>query len=343
MDAAPCGILCAICRLYLNGRCKNCAADRAAKECCPVAECAAGRGVVYCPRDCPDYPCSLLYGEFAFRRTWLETAPGAGERQNRAVPEVGLQFYCLGTFRVSLAGEELGSQSWGSGKGPTRKIKAMLAFLLHRGGRGARQETLIELLWPRQTDPKRAGISFHQALHHLRRALEPELAAREQSSYVRRRGEHYIFEPLKPCWVDAWAFAGHIRRARALEQSGEPADAAEQWRLAIDLYGGDYMAGIDTCYTEHDLYQWCAPERQELQAQYLEGLMALARQSLARHEHERLLGYARKALRVDPALEQAHRIIIQSLEACGRGAAAAHRRHHLQGLLARDDSGLPSG
>jgi DNA-binding SARP family transcriptional activator len=228
-----------------------------------------------------------------------------------------LRILCLGEFRVFRGDVEIKDSDWGSGKGPTKKIKALLAFLLCRRTRGARKETLIDLLWPQQTDRKRANSSFHQALFCLRRALEPDLESGTASSYIKHCDECYRFAPQKPYWIDADAFIQYTDRAQALEQSGDPISAIDCWARATDLYGGNFMAGIDSKYTCPNDYDWCVPVCYHYEQLYLTATMTLAQRHRALGHHTLAMARAREALRVEPALEAAHRLLIQCLMETG--------------------------
>ena len=335
VNIGPCGISCAICRFCIRGLCQCRETEGAspfkwaARHRCPTVQCAATRHVTFCARDCSDFPCPLLERIMPYRwaRLAAESATNAlgspGPTPEDPDPlepsqdtEV-LRICCLGEFRVFRGDLELEDSDWGNGKGPTKKIKAMLAFLLSCRTRGARKETLIDLLWPEQTDPNRANGSFHQALFCLRRALEPDLEPGIESSYIRCRSGRYRFAPRKPFWIDADAFIQYTDRAQALEQSGDPIFAADYWSRATDLYGGKFMAGIDDQYTCSHYYDWCAPVTYHYEQLFLTAVMALARHHRGLGHHTLAITRAREALRVDPALETAHRLLIQCLMETG--------------------------
>ena len=331
----PCGISCAICRFRIHGQCR-CRQEEgssppiwAARHQCPVAQCAATRQISFCARDCTDFPCSLLERTIPYRWAGLAaetTSAEVGSSYLAPVPpgphsttqdNETLRILCLGDFRVFRGDVELKDSDWGNGKGPTNKIKAMLAFLLCRRTRGVRKEALIDLLWPQQTDARRANSSFHLALFCLRRALEPELEPGAESSYIKHRGERYRFAPEKPYWIDADAFIQCSDRAQALEQGGDPISAVDWWTRAVDLYGGRFMAGIDSRYTCSDYHDWCAPVCYHYEQLFLTAAMALARRYRAMGHHTLAIKRARDALRVEPALESAHRLLIQCLMETG--------------------------
>ncbi len=365
MKICPCGISCTICRFYIHGQCQSQyrigkdsgPLDEAARSPCPVMQCASVHNIAFCARDCLDFPCLLLERTIPYRWSQLaalssnESIPDQRPSGSLKMPTAHwgagqasdmLRVFCLGQFRVFRGSVELQDHHWGNGKGPTRKIKALFAFLLCRKDQGARKETLTDLLWSRQTNPKRASSSFHQALFHLRRALEPDLETGPASSYIRRQGERYYFDPQKPCWIDADAFAFFANRAQALEQDGDSAAAVVYWGKAIALYGGEFMAGIDARYRRSEFHDWCAPRYYHFEQLFLAAKMALARHHLALRHHNLAIEHAREALCVEPAFESAHCLLIQCLLEAGQLDSALCQYRVCEAELALRQNRAPS-
>ncbi len=359
----PCGISCAICRFRTHGQCQCCMgegaspSDKTACSPCPIVQCVSTRNVSFCARDCLDFPCPLLERTIPYR--WSRLASSCSDRsssdrkpsnpwqnptQHENTDQDGetLRVFCLGQFRVFRGSVELHDHHWGHGKGPTQKIKALFAFLLHQGDQGVCQETLLDLLWPQQTDLKRASSCFHQALFHLRRALEPALRAGAASSYIRWQGDRYFFSPLKSCWVDADVFAAYAKRAQTLELGGDSDAAIAYWIKAISLYGGDYMAGIDLEYTQCSVHDWCATRCHQLRQLYLTASMTVARYKFDSGRYDLAAEYARQALNVEPALEPAHRLLIQCLLEIGHLDSAICQYRTCKAELARSEDRAPS-
>ena len=85
MPTGACGVNCDVCGLRISGVCSTCGAggSRAAEEKiaaqvrifgipCLILECARGKGVEYCPRDCEDFPCELFrVGPYPFSEGFL--------------------------------------------------------------------------------------------------------------------------------------------------------------------------------------------------------------------------------------------------------------------------------
>ncbi len=85
MATGACGIDCSVCGLHVNGLCSTCGGGttQAAREKldaqhtllgmgCSILECAAGRKLDFCSRDCLDFPCSLFTrGPYPFSEGFL--------------------------------------------------------------------------------------------------------------------------------------------------------------------------------------------------------------------------------------------------------------------------------
>ncbi|MBS1253838.1 MAG: hypothetical protein MAG451_02891 [Anaerolineales bacterium] len=364
MSVGPCGIVCTICRYFIRGLCSGCmrgdvcSPERALLSPCPILQCAVARTIPYCARDCEDFPCALF--EQRFPRCWYQATsrrPGVAQldewcssdlpmqgitSESQQPGREGLRIFCLGPFRVYLGSEEITDDDWGQGKGPTHKIKAMFAYLLCQKGRGARKETLIDLLWPEQVDYDQASARFHQALHYLRRALEPDLTSRAASSYIRYERGRYCFDPLKPYWIDADVFESYCRRARECSRYGDPEAAMLYWDMALDVYGGDFMADIPIDYTQNRLHDWCLPRRHRLGELYLAALLEIARYHRNIHEYGSGVRYARAALDVEPASEPAHRLAIQCLIENGQLDSAIHQYRVCEAELVQYENRTPS-
>lgn len=359
MTVGPCGITCTLCRFYARGLCEGCVRgdlcppEKAAQSSCPILRCAVARSIPYCARDCSNFPCAHF--ERQFPRCWSDVSARHPDVQvpaarNRAVTlptaesaaQNGIRIHCLGAFRVYRNGTEIQDDEWGQGKGPTLKIKALLAYLVAQGERGARKETLIDLLWPEQTDSERAGANLHLALHCLRRALEPDLRAGSGSTYIRFEGGRYRFVPQTSYWVDASVFETYCHRAETAKQRKDVETAMPLWSMALDVYGGDYMASISIEYTQDHINDWCVPRRQRLRELYLTALLEMARYHRDSGDYTLCVTYARETLDVDPAFEPAHHLAMQCLIAGGQPESAVHQYRICTADLERYENRTPS-
>ena len=250
------------------------------------------------------------------------------------------RIFCLGQFRVYRGQEEI--KEWCHGKGPAQKVKAMFAYLLAKGEEGASKWELLDLLWPHQRDMRRANNSFHAALYSLRRALEPELHCGERASYIIYQEGRCKFVPSGSCWVDADAFEEHYRQGQRLERLGQRKAALLQYKMAEELYKGDYMAGISPKYTEDCADDWCRWRRFKLKDMYLTVLLKLARYYEERGQGEECLAYTRKALAQDGCCEEAHRMMMRAFYRAGQREDLIRQYRLCQRILRRREDREPS-
>ena len=327
-EIGPCGISCTICRFKINEQCQ-CRieqgpnkSDKARRSRCPVLQCAITKDISFCARDCRDFPCPRLENTIPFRWSRADTQRLTRVFPNQIDPRTvdtdfknpTLRIFCLGEFRVFRGLVELNNYHWSCRKGPTHKIKAMLAFLLFQENRGARKETIIDILWPQQNNPYRATSSFHQALYYLRRALEPDLATGSASSYIQRQGERYYFAPQKPCWVDTHLFDFYVHRALAVKQDSNSSDAFVYWKKALDLYRGDFLSGLDIKYTCSEFYDWCTPLCAHYKQLFISAKMAVARYYKLLQQHDLAMEQTREILCVEPGSQQAQNLLASCLD-----------------------------
>ncbi len=84
-----------------------------------------------------------------------------------------------------------------------KKARLILIWFLLNPGKPGSMEQFINLFWP-DSPPDKAIGNFHAAMHSLRRTLEPNLPAGQESSFIRRRPDNfYSFEADETWWTDA--------------------------------------------------------------------------------------------------------------------------------------------
>ncbi|HEY4025884.1 MAG TPA: BTAD domain-containing putative transcriptional regulator, partial [Candidatus Dormibacteraeota bacterium] len=138
--------------------------------------------------------------------------------------------HTLGGLSVTIDGVPVEEAAW-----PTA-ARRLLELLLCLPGYQATAQQAARLLWPRHL-PRSALNSFNVALHGLRRALEPDLTAGADSSYVIRQGRVYRLR-LEQMICDVEEFTRLVRHVpRPLGE--EPAERLE---TAVVLYRGDFLA-----------------------------------------------------------------------------------------------------
>lgn len=362
-----CGIACGVCRLYSYGVCEGCCAgdlatpEQISSSTCAILRCAGAKRIPFCSRDCPEYPCLLFRNGPTGCLRYPEVEPDSFEAMDASAwtrvglrmarsnvvthlegPPAQLYVFCLGPFRVYRNGKKIAEPEWGQGKGATHKIKAFLAYLLANVPRGACKDELCDLLWPEDSNLESTDSRFFATLHYLRQALEPGLKRGEDSRFVVYRDGYYQMHPSLGFWLDAIAFEVHYRQAQRAEEQGKKDLAIRQYRLAEALYQGDYMAGIDSRYTEHCDNDWCQWRRFRLKSIYVTVLLKLAEYHEQKGDDRMSLYYARKVLLQDSCCEEAHCFIMRALHRAGRRPDLVRQYRLCERLLLRTEDRAPS-
>ncbi|MPZ11494.1 MAG: hypothetical protein GEU89_15000 [Kiloniellaceae bacterium] len=183
-----------------------------------------------------------------------------------------------------------------------RKTEALIAYLASGASRSHQRDQLATLLWS-ESSQSSALQSLRQARLMLMRNLEPH-----QLSIVNfsRREIHLDDTALE---IDAAAFV-------SLQQAGDQDSLVR----AIDLYRGDFLAGLDIESEAFD--EWLQPTRAWYRSQVeaaLQRLLALQEQV---GPHESSVRTAKRILALDPLREDMYRWLMRAFAATGHRTSA---------------------
>jgi LuxR family transcriptional regulator, maltose regulon positive regulatory protein len=134
-----------------------------------------------------------------------------------------IKIFTLGGFEVQRDGAPVRFS-----RKVQRKPLALLKTLIALGGRGVREDLVMDALWP-EASGDAARMAFTSALHRLRSLLGHEGAVQRQE------GQLSLDERL--CWVDVWAVD------RLLTPRHGAAAREDDVRKALDLYRGAFLPG----------------------------------------------------------------------------------------------------
>ncbi len=171
----------------------------------------------------------------------------------------------------------------------TQKARALFAYLVMHAGQTLSREQMATLLWGNSPEA-RARHSLRQALHTLRRALDPYLVIEPGS---------VAFDAESDYWLDVETFSN-------LASQG----SVKNLTAAIELYQGELLAGLvvrDSLTFE----EWLFFERDRLERQYLTALGQLSDALAAVGDLERAIEYASRLVNHDPLQEHAHRRLMR--------------------------------
>ena len=168
----------------------------------------------------------------------------------------GLRINLFGEFLVRRGEELIEPKEWGR-----QKTRSLLKLLLTRPGRAFSRDEILEALWP-GAPPEAAERSLRVAVSLLRKALEPDLERGSESRYVLSKRPGYLFDCQADCWVDAWEFEEREQRAETARKAGELEEAIREYRAALELVRGEYLA-------EEPYEEWATEAREEWQEGHL--------------------------------------------------------------------------
>ncbi len=185
---------------------------------------------------------------------------------------------------------------------PTKKSKALLAYLALAGGQRRSRSLLASLLWDEAGEPQ-ARESLRQTLSLLRKTLLPS-----HSQPIISEGDAIALDP-SALYVDALEFA-------QFADATEPDAHAH----AANLFSGELLEGFDLHAPEFD--RWLSAVRQGYHEKAVDLLSRLLAHYIASGNLERAASVATRLLTLDPLRESSHRALMELYSKQGRYAAA---------------------
>lgn len=205
-----------------------------------------------------------------------------------------LRINLFGEFRVWRGEDLIEGKEW-----DRQKARSLLKLLLTRPGRAFSKDEIVDALWP--------GVTFEAAEHRLRmtvsvrrRVLEPDLERGSDSRYVLRKRPGYAFDEQAECWIDAWEFDAHRKRAEAVLEAGALEEAVTEYRAALDLVRGELLA-------EDPYEEWAIAARLEWQGLYLSVLSGLSECQARKGNYTEAVELCERAVTLDRFGEELRR------------------------------------
>ncbi|GAA1390679.1 BTAD domain-containing putative transcriptional regulator [Catellatospora chokoriensis] len=194
-----------------------------------------------------------------------------------------------------------------------RQQASMLALLLARVGQPISKAQLIDLLWD-HSPPASALNVIHKYVGALRRLLEPDLSPRDSGSYLRRRGDGYLFVGVNS-GLDLVAFRELVQAAGTALAENQDSRALDRFVEALALWHGPAGHGLSFGFK-------AAPVFLPLNNEFFEACVATAELAVRLEQPERVLPALQLAVSMAPLNEGLHTMLIVSLGAAGlRGEA----------------------
>lgn len=223
---------------------------------------------------------------------------------------------CLGQLRVHVGDRLVDWQIKGS---TPKKTRALFAYLLQSGEKGAHAEQLGELLWSEGHSEEVKRARLHHTVAMLRKTLG-------DAGAVIRSGEYYRLNPPAGSWIDIDSFEQLCRRGLSLFKRGEDELALRLYHAADLLYGGDLFEDLPLEYVHSETNDWCMPRRIWLREMQVKLQYDFAKVLLRSKRTREALEHCQKSLGIDPASEGANAVAMRIFMAQGR-VDAMHRQY----------------
>ena len=191
-----------------------------------------------------------------------------------------------------------------------RKSLALLAYLVTTGKRHSR-EGLAGLFWGYTSDANALG-GLRKVLAELRSLVGP---------YLLEQDRQVAFNASLPYQADVLEFEKglqniHTQKAESLEPS-----TINLLQETLDLYQGDFLTGF---YVQHApaFEEWVNLTRERLRLAALDGLFLVSKAAYRQSDYPTSIRYTRRLLELEPANEEAHRLLMSLLALSGQREAA---------------------
>ncbi len=211
----------------------------------------------------------------------------------------------------------------------SQNAAALLAYLSLFRSRIHTREELADLLWP-EADADAGRVNLRTVLSTLRRELEggniPSGSVLVTPGHTEVRLDHTAVT------TDVREFENLLKNAARL--SASPEDQTRLLTDAVGLYCGPLLPGL--------FESWAQAERDRLDAEYLRALSSLTAAHAKAGDITAALGYARRAVAVDPLSEKAHTDLIRLLAQSGDRVSALRHYHEMERLLEEQLGAGPS-
>ena len=240
----------------------------------------------------------LLSNKQAGVATPLTVSNAPQFKYNKA--KASLIIYYLGSFQVCQNGQLI--SDWNGSKG-----RSIFKYLLAHRETPTAKDILMDIFWP-EADPDAARHNLHQAIHSLRKTLRQ---GHSNFELILFENDSYLLNPELDIWLDYIEFESHAQIGQRLEAAGQLAEAVVEYRMATELYRGDFL--------EEDLYEdWPNAQREHLRQIYLELVDQLSETYLQQGKYPETIALCQKMLAQDNCHEEAHRRLMRCYQIQGQ-------------------------
>ncbi len=231
-------------------------------------------------------------------------------REMPAAPPYRLCLGVLGPMELTRDGEPLTAPEL-----RRERVRQLLGYLL--GHEQPTRAAITADLWP-DLEEAAAGRNLRVTLAYLQNLLEPDRADFDPPYFVRSAGPVLRLVADEALEVDAHVFERALDAASRHERAGRPSDALADYRSALALWRGEYLADVG-----HPA-DWLDLERDRLRRRFVQAAVRAGDLLLAHGDVPGARENAERALQVDRWCEPAYQLLVAGCLAEG-DLVNAHR------------------
>lgn len=228
-----------------------------------------------------------------------------------------LEIRMLGDFSIKTKNADISDMI-----NRSKRLRAMLAFLIANQNREVSQEALVEVLWPNE-DIENPANTLKTILHRARTALG-ELGIKDAAKCITYRRGAFSWTPTVPCFVDIAEFERLFAQAEAGDVT--PDERAELYLQAAALYTGDFLP-------KNALEMWAIPLSGYYRTRFITAVCNAADYLISCNRYEEVVPLCRQSITIDPYEEHFHMCLIRALVACGNRRQAVEHYDYVTALF----------
>ncbi len=235
-----------------------------------------------------------------------------------------LQVFALGKLMTTLEDEPLLESHWKSLKG-----RSLFLYLLHEYPKLVSEEHLLDVFWP-HLDVEKGKHTFRTTLYFIRRTLGNKYSR----NFMYSERQKFGIRPGSGFWCDFLDFREAYRRGRSDWEKGEKERAILALKEGEKLYKGAFLQG----WSE----EWVLNAREYFDEAFTWIMLTIASYLRQQKIWDEALTYAKKAMEIEPSLEEAHSFSIECFLAIGKRDEAVRQFHACREILKNELNVEPS-
>jgi LuxR family maltose regulon positive regulatory protein len=193
-----------------------------------------------------------------------------------------------------------------------RAVRDLFLLLVEKGSLA--RARLVALLWP-DLGEDAGRNNLRVTLTYLTQALQPHRQANEPSHYVEDVGDDIRMRPGAALEIDVVEFHAALGRASDYEVRGAVTLALHEYRRAVDLYRGEYLASVGDA-------EWAYAPRERERLAFVRAAVRAGELALANGELDVASDLALRAIDADGWSEAARRLLAEACLARGDRSGA---------------------